>query len=537
MKVTTREVKFRDPNGRMVSSLVIGNGSLHDEVADYLDNNPEPVATATGEWLTENITQPTTPVVDASLSVSGAAADSKKVGDELNDLKSEIELSGGSGQPVPVTLSSEMTDTDKIYLYLGEETGYDYGYIYAYVNNAWAKTTLYGRGQNGSDGFSPQISVAETSTGVSITATDKNGTTVATVENGTATAEQVASWLDNHPEATTTVQDGSVSVSKLSSDTMMLFKRIARIIAKALYKVDKSDEILDLKEAIGMTTYTITYNLAGATVDSDVSVIDELEGFTATVTKDDAEYIYKTVSITMGGTDITSSVWDSSTGVIDIPSVTGNVVINVVVTSEYGWTDGVAYDFTEYPLVAHSLLKNDGTFEYSSSNSSCRTQYLPCHTANAIEFVSGNPSRMATYDSEKVFGSYKASTATWWPIPASAYYIIFSEAYGSINSSTKIIPHKLEVLGENTIPESGVHYRVTNPVVTYMRCYGMAKFILTVTSRQGAIFYDTNKNELSRISAANNFYTASIPEGAVYFRLLDGYENALNICVFEEASA
>lgn len=90
MKVTTREVKFRDPNGRMVSSLVIGNGSLHDEVADYLDNNPEPVATATGEWLTENITQPTTPVVDASLSVSGAAADSAKVGQELSDLKREI---------------------------------------------------------------------------------------------------------------------------------------------------------------------------------------------------------------------------------------------------------------------------------------------------------------------------------------------------------------------------------------------------------------------------------------------------------------
>ena len=86
MKVTTREVKFRDPNGRMVSSLVIGNGSLHDEVADYLDNNPEPVATATGEWLTENITQPTTPVVDASLSVSGAAADAKVTGDRIGDL-------------------------------------------------------------------------------------------------------------------------------------------------------------------------------------------------------------------------------------------------------------------------------------------------------------------------------------------------------------------------------------------------------------------------------------------------------------------
>ena len=95
MKVTTREVKFRDPNGRMVSSLVIGNGSLHDEVADYLDNNPEPVATATGEWLTENITQPTTPVVDASLSVSGAAADSQVVGQEIGDLKSAINANQG----------------------------------------------------------------------------------------------------------------------------------------------------------------------------------------------------------------------------------------------------------------------------------------------------------------------------------------------------------------------------------------------------------------------------------------------------------
>ena len=96
MKVTTREVKFRDPNGRMVSSLVIGNGSLHDEVADYLDNSTaieDAVASATGEWLTENITQPTTPVVDASLSVSGAAADAKKTGDEISDLKSEISYS------------------------------------------------------------------------------------------------------------------------------------------------------------------------------------------------------------------------------------------------------------------------------------------------------------------------------------------------------------------------------------------------------------------------------------------------------------
>lgn len=47
------------------------------------------VATAVGDWLDENIT-PTAPVVDASLTISGAAADAKKTGDELSDLKSEI---------------------------------------------------------------------------------------------------------------------------------------------------------------------------------------------------------------------------------------------------------------------------------------------------------------------------------------------------------------------------------------------------------------------------------------------------------------
>ncbi len=121
MKVTTREVKFRDPNGRMVSSLVIGNGSLHDEVADYLDNNPEPVATATGEWLTENITQPTTPVVDTSLKISGAAADSKTVGDELDELKSEISSKTGLSEDFKVALDAFMTAM----LSLADNVAYD----------------------------------------------------------------------------------------------------------------------------------------------------------------------------------------------------------------------------------------------------------------------------------------------------------------------------------------------------------------------------------------------------------------------------
>ena len=50
------------------------------------------VAEAVTDWLDENITEipATAPIVDASLTVQGAAADAKKTGDEISDLKSEI---------------------------------------------------------------------------------------------------------------------------------------------------------------------------------------------------------------------------------------------------------------------------------------------------------------------------------------------------------------------------------------------------------------------------------------------------------------
>lgn len=118
---------------------------------------------------------------------------------------------GGSGQPIPITLAIQMENTDEIYLYLGNEEGYDYGYIYVYINNEWSKAQLYGKGE---DGFSPVVFVTQLDTGAKINITDKDGTTTATIENGTATDAQVAAWLDAHPEATTTVQDRSITPNK-----------------------------------------------------------------------------------------------------------------------------------------------------------------------------------------------------------------------------------------------------------------------------------------------------------------------------------
>ena len=121
-------------------------------------------------------------------------------------------MSGGT--PVPVETADLMTETSNAYLYLGSEEGYDYGYVYVYMNDVWTKTDQYGAG------FSPTATVTPNETGALISVTDKNGTTTAQIDNGQASDQQVADWLDNHPEATTTVQDGSITTAKLAPDVL-----------------------------------------------------------------------------------------------------------------------------------------------------------------------------------------------------------------------------------------------------------------------------------------------------------------------------
>lgn len=118
---------------------------------------------------------------------------------------------GGGGTPVVALSASDMVDTDSIYVYMGNETGYTYGDLYYYNGSQWVDSGQYGVGV---DGFSPTVQLSETASGTTITVTDKNGTTSSTIDNGTATDAQVNEWLSAHPEATTSVQDNSITPNK-----------------------------------------------------------------------------------------------------------------------------------------------------------------------------------------------------------------------------------------------------------------------------------------------------------------------------------
>lgn len=75
------------------------------------------------EWMDENLTDPTDPIVDASLSLSGAAADAKKTGDEISALKSAIQQSSGMTEDVKQKLLAMFRIT--AYINDDAQTAYD----------------------------------------------------------------------------------------------------------------------------------------------------------------------------------------------------------------------------------------------------------------------------------------------------------------------------------------------------------------------------------------------------------------------------
>lgn len=75
-----------------------------------------------------------------------------------------------------------------------------------------------------------------------------------------------------------------------------------------------------------VTKYTVTNNLTNATSNNDVSEVVKDSAYTATITADEG-YNIGSVNIKMNDVDITSSVY--SNGIINIPNVTGNVIITI----------------------------------------------------------------------------------------------------------------------------------------------------------------------------------------------------------------
>lgn len=81
-------------------------------------------------------------------------------------------------------------------------------------------------------------------------------------------------------------------------------------------------------------TVTVTKTLSNITIDNQASTTYMYESYTATLSANQGYSLADaTVTITMGGTDVTSTVYNN--GVINIPQATGNIIITATVQKLY----------------------------------------------------------------------------------------------------------------------------------------------------------------------------------------------------------
>lgn len=93
----------------------------------------------------------------------------------------------------------------------------DLGKVGITVNGTWSDSVAYEKNSIVNDGADSYISIQDVPIGTALS----NTAYWTLLCNGFSSAEVVSAvnaWLDDHPEATTTVQDGSITLAKLASD-------------------------------------------------------------------------------------------------------------------------------------------------------------------------------------------------------------------------------------------------------------------------------------------------------------------------------
>lgn len=121
----------------------------------------------------------------------------------------------GVGNPIRVLSVAEMLDKTQIYLYCGSEEGYALGHWYYWNGNEWEDGGVYAN-------ITYQTDKTLTIAGMAADA-KAAGDRLTLLENGgfqikeSFLMEQIANWLNEHPEATTTVLDGSLTEEKFAN--------------------------------------------------------------------------------------------------------------------------------------------------------------------------------------------------------------------------------------------------------------------------------------------------------------------------------
>lgn len=292
------------------------------------------VTTADGTFTTPNLKgtnengDTSNVQLDETLTDNTKAAPAGMVGEmkkEISSLSEEIANKTGTG------LSTEAID--KL-----EEVGNYLVYTNADGGSKW--TELISILRNGSSGGGSGETVP--ATGISLDKITLSFTT-ATTQTLTATVEPSNStdkvtWESSNTGIATV--SGGV-VTPVSNGSCTITAKAGSYSASCEVTVAVESEIV---------TYTITNNLTNVSTNNPSTSVEENGGYTANLTANDG-YLLESVTVIMGGVDITSSAY--ANGVVSIDNVIGNIVITVT-----------ASEIQSEEIVMLSYLANNDTDSY-----------------------------------------------------------------------------------------------------------------------------------------------------------------------------
>lgn len=393
---------------------------------------------------------------------------------------------GGDGAPMPVDTVAEMIDTTKVYLYVGSETGYTFGDWYYYNGTAWVSGGKWGA-------------------------------------------------------------DGGVNTNARNLLDYIL-ERVAYTETGMQVYVDALYEALAQAGAV-TTTYTITNALSHVTNSNTATGCEEGDSYTGTLTAD-TDYTIDTVTVIMGGVDITSTAYNN--GVITIASVTGDVVITAVASSIPHY-NGL---YTPTSIMQGSYITDTGEIDTATNNSGYYEDFIPISTLPELYVVYRSTTstgftnmnyRISIYNSNQTFlrqlhsqgeGSGRTGSADTltkvtfengdayirlgWYTPQSTdtstlSFYLYEQATPLVMQIGNIDTSGADDDSSQSRLRSASYIPFTVPVVT--RC----PFTSNWASTAGYVlrFYDASYNYVGTTAFLNaDNLSISVPSGTTYARLL-----------------
>ena len=194
----------------------------------------------------------------------------------------------------------------------------------------------------------------------------------------------------NYANRSTTLGDGI-------HPTVTGFSMMENYIRAKLFGYMRNDGVVN-------TVYTVTNNLTlNTNGDAYITGVSAGNSYTATIT---GSYLSQ-VKVMMGGVNVTASVYDSGTGVINIPAVSGDIIIGDTVSitmytnimalsgsnvqsnqAGYGWSMPTPNEIKNVPInvVKFASTQTSGTFEIGVVNAENGS------TITQVQSVSWGPS-------------------------------------------------------------------------------------------------------------------------------------------------